>query len=77
MPRRCASAKGKSAMAFNSKTYHRNKFRRLAKRAIAEGKALRSGTHDLCRVLSPERVAENIRLAVGDARLYRNLAALQ
>lgn len=64
-------------MAFNSKTYHRDKYRQLAKRAVAEGKALRSGSHELCRVLSPERVAENIRIAVGDARLYRNMAALQ
>jgi hypothetical protein len=64
-------------MAFNSKTYHRNKNRRLAKKAIEEGKALRDGSHDLCRVLTPERIVDNIKLAVGDARLYHNLSLLE
>jgi hypothetical protein len=64
-------------MAFNSKTYHSNKSLKLAKRAIAHGKALRNGTHELCKVLSPDRISKNIEIAVGDARFYRNLAKLE
>jgi len=63
-------------MAFNSRTYERNKCRKLAKRAIANGKALRDGTHELCKVLPPHRIADNIKVAIGDARFYRNLANL-
>lgn len=63
-------------MAFNRKTYHRNQCLNRAKRAIIEGKRLRAGTHDLCKVLTPDRIAQSIAIAVSDARYYRNLAKL-
>jgi hypothetical protein len=64
-------------MAFNRRTFHRNKCLARARRAIAEAKALRDGTHELCKVLTPERVAQQLALAVGDARLYRMLTKVQ
>lgn len=64
-------------MPFNSKTYHRNKYRKLAKKDLAEGKAFRDGTHPLCQVLSSERINERIAMAVRGAKVWRNLAAAQ
>lgn len=63
-------------MPFNAATYRHNQFRKKAKAAIAKGKALRNGTHYLCDVLTPKRIEDNIKLCVGDAKLYRNLSNL-